>query len=160
VPCNSGEVIWCRWTPTRSGYYTLTAAGAWLVGRSSKSIRDAVIPIGAEQYYRDRDPVLIALGDPATRQRIQNLLRDPLRATRWDAADIGLTDDLTDYRPLLLSSTVRSDSPYTLDGPACPSRDLRFYCTGGRIGSNSYTESEPIGIVVHEVRVATRSPNT
>ncbi|MCY4629882.1 MAG: hypothetical protein OXE75_03200, partial [bacterium] len=33
VPCNSGEVIWCRWTPTRSGYYTLTAAGAWLVGR-------------------------------------------------------------------------------------------------------------------------------
>jgi len=152
VPCNSGEVIWCRWTPTRSGYYTLTAAGAWLVGRFQKGTENGVINSAYTDKKRD------ALGDPATTQRIQNLLR--VEGEGWDAAAIGLTDDLTDYRPLLVSSTIGREAAYTIEGPVCPSRDLRFYCTGGRIGSNSYTESEPIGIVVHEVRVATRSPNT
>ncbi len=40
----------------------------------------------------------------------------------------------------------------------CPARDLRVKC--GRRGTGvNYTESEPIGVVVHEMRVSTVTPS-
>ena len=51
---------------------------------------------------------------------------------------------------------------YTADAGAqyrCPSTDLRVRCSDSdRVGN--YTETEPVGIWVHEVRVATRTPTT
>ena len=44
---------------------------------------------------------------------------------------------------------------------ACGGSDVRFRCkTRADVGSGNYTETDPIGIAVHEVRVATRAPNS
>jgi hypothetical protein len=99
-----------------------------------------------QQYYRDRDPILT---DP---DAVRRLLHDE----GLQPGDLGLTDDLSDYLPL--TSRVDQDTGYTLAGLSC--RDLRFICNLGGGGSNNYTESDPLGIVVHEVRVATRTPNS
>ena len=40
----------------------------------------------------------------------------------------------------------------------CPPPDLRVHCSGGSDTAN-YTETEPVGVLVHEMRVATRLAN-
>ena len=146
VSCNRGDVIWCRWTPTRSGYYRLTAAGAWLVRGLTKRVRDAVRPGPLQAYSLTTDPIL---NDPDAIRRL-------MREEGLQPENLGLNEDLNGYLPLPM--VVDQDTGYTLAGLSC--RDLRITCQLGGGGSNHYTESDPIGIVVHEVRVATRTPNS
>ena len=154
VPCNRGDVIWCRWTPSRSGYYRLTAAGAWIVKGLTKRVRDAVLPSPTRAYYLSRDPNYYLTNDPilSNPDAIRRLMRDE----GLQPEHLGLNDDLNGYLPLPMD--VDQDTGYTLAGLSC--RDLRFTCHLGGGGSNHYTESDPVGIVVHEVRVATRTPNS
>ena len=154
VSCNRGDVIWCRWTPTRSGYYRLTAAGAWLVRGLTKRVRDAVLPSPTRAYYLSRDPNYYLTNDPILSN--PDAIRRLMQEEGLKPEDLGLNDDLNGYLPLPM--VVDRDTAYTLAGLSC--RDLRITCQLGGGGSNHYTESDPIGIVVHEVRVATRTPNS
>lgn len=149
--CNFGSEVWCRWTPTRSGYYKLTAAGAWRTRKSARSPRPSLWSTSRD-IWRARDPVLLALKDPDTRAEISDLLA----ATGLEPADVGLNSTLDDYAPVDPDDAheLAYRSPYA----RCPPLDLRYTCGGG--SSYNYTTSEPIGIMVHEVRVATRTPNS
>ncbi len=160
IDCNYGTLIWCRWSPTRPGYYQLTAAGAWRSSKSNggRSWRDSTYLSELETYLQGLDPFdgnCDSRQFPiADRDCLQNLLND----RNVKAAQLGLTATLDGVEPLLPG--VTGESMYTASGGIqCPSVDLRVSC-GGSGDSGNYTVSEPIGIMVHEVRVATRTPNS
>ena len=156
-----GDQIWCRWTPTHPGYYRLTAASAWrsqhVSGITTRNSLTAHWSRRDEQ--RAKDPILQALKNPTTQAEIRTILNNE----NLKPADVGLNPELTDYLPLTAGDPRQSEresaqeSPYATPAARCPSRDFRFFC-GGSSASANYTVSEPIGIAVHEVRVATRTP--
>ena len=147
VDCNFGGEIWCRWTPTRPGYFKLTGAAAWISERASigrwwlsSSVMDSFRQnLGNTQFVRK--------------------LRNALTNLRLGATDVGVNATLTDALP---PENPDDEWLYTSeagDSFRCPAADVRIYC-GGTIGDfGNYTETTPIGILVHEVRVATRAPN-
>ena len=141
-----GTVIWCRWVPTRPGYYRLHAGGAWYLNR-----------------YYDRVPaggrlteVLDYLNDPTDGAANRQQLQQQLNGIGRTPADIGLDPSLTAALPSpstpdwMYSETL---APLT----NCPSIDLRIYC--GSTATGNYTETEPIGVMVHEMRVSTVTPS-
>ena len=144
---NYGSQIWCRWTPSHTGYYRLTVAGAWASHQRQR--------ISLRTELRN-DYVLPKLkADADERARLSTLLNN----LNLKPQDVGLTDALDDYLPMpAVPQGKEGEAPYLTPTAACPTRDLRFVCGGGS-ESRNYTESDPIGIAVHEIRVATRTPN-
>ena len=151
VACNFGATKWCRWTPTRTGYYRLKAAGAWLATRQ-----------GARTWYDPNNDfngyfnnLLNYLSDPVNRaamdQEITDLGRTP--------ADLGLLPDLTGLLSLPPDPANWAYSDPGTYRTECPTIDLRFSCGGGTSTAN-YTETEYIGIQVHEIRVRTVAPSS
>ena len=145
--CKQILPVWCRWSPTRSGYYKLTGAAAWIIEQWQGSPRFAIL----DPKARDLED---HLEDPDNRAALQELLDE----LRLDAEDVGLYDSLEKLLPRShLSSDVIYASPE--EQFACPVRDLRIDC-GSSTDAGNYTETEPIGIMVHELRVVTRTPNS
>ena len=161
VRCDYGSDVWCNWRPARPGYYRLRAAGAWQLQRFSHS-RTWIAPewwtaINAAlmDMYTMRD------GDcPNLRIAVHNdyeCLEANLRSMGLTPAEAGLLPDLRGLLPL----GADDEWLYTAAaGPnvICPPRDMRVHCGGGSTSWN-YTESEPVGIAVHEVRVSTVTPD-
>ena len=151
VACNFGASKWCRWTPTRTGYYRLKAAGAWLATR--QSARTWFDPNDDFNGYFDN--LLDYLSDPDNRatmtQEITDLGRTP--------ADLGLLPDLTGLLPLPPDAADWAYSDAGTSRTECPTIDLRFDCSFGTATAN-YTETEYIGIQVHEIRVNTVAPSS
>ena len=75
------------------------------------------------------------------------------------ANELGLENDLSALIPLtgLTSESIFSGSESRF---SCGGTDIRIYCSGSGSGATgNYTETDSIGIMVHEVRVVTRAPN-
>ena len=161
VRCNYGVDVWCNWRPARPGYYRLVAAGAWNLQGLQYSRHWhtpewwAVIDAALMDMYRTRD------GNCPNPQISVHTDHDCLKA---NLASMGLTAEQAGLKPDLDGLLPMGSSEewlYSVDaGPnvRCPPRDMRVYCGGGTTSWN-YTESEPIGIVVHEVRVSTVTPD-
>ena len=146
VPCHTGASVWCRWLPTQSGYYRVVGASSWVVS----------------QYISDRFWEL-----PQRVQNMSDFIRDNSASLRSDIADIGLpakvfgiNDSVTALLPI--PSGLEDDWLYSEaagERVRCPSMDLRVHCSGTGTNGN-YTETAPIGVLVHEIRVVTRTPSS
>ena len=149
IECNSeaSADVWCRWVPTRPGYYKLALAGAWLFSAGQTR---GWIPAG--NYSRLQRAVSRMAADPDEQARV----RERLDAAGLVPSDVGLTETLDGLAPPprgVTDDIFRASS----DGLFYPFFDFRVQSIGDNSSTN-YTESEPIGIVVHEVRVSTRAP--
>ena len=146
ILCNVGKRTWCRWLSTRSGYFRLTGAASWILSSYG----------GARRWV-----------DSELRQKINDRLAEKSVAladslTDWglDPTDMGVNSSVT----ALLPQPLGTDDEWLYSDSAgetmrCPAMDLRINC-GGTFATGNYTETESIGIMVHEMRVATRTPNS
>ena len=158
--CNYGADVWCNWRPARPGYYRLVAAGAWyldnLRSRSwRRPIQVTLINNALSTMYANRDNSCIRT--PGIRSYADHdCLEHDLNTLRLTPADAGLLPDLDGLIPVGTDEWLYTAAagPYV----RCPPRDMRVHCAGGGESSN-YTETEPIGILVHEVRVSTVMPD-
>ncbi|MDE0654206.1 MAG: hypothetical protein OXI26_11195 [bacterium] len=150
VLCNYDRVyrapVWCRWIPTAPGYYRITAGGAWVGARWDRGSRHAIS--GSERGAINR-----ALQAPAVRDTVAA----QLTAAGLTPADVGLNATLTAVLP---AGGLTGDSRFSgvATERSCGGRDLRIRCGVTNIGTGNYTETRPIGVAVHEVRLATRQP--
>ncbi len=147
VDCNFGGEIWCRWTPTRSGYFKLIGGAAWISKRGSSG--RWWLSTNTMNRFRQN------LSDA----RFVSRLESALTRIRLDPADVGVNATLTNTLPRLNPDRDWLYTSEAGDSVRCPAADVRIYC-GAAIGdAGNYTETTPIGILVREVRVATRAPN-
>ena len=157
IECHSGQSIevWCRWTPTRSGYFRLKVGGGWrmTIGGTRGSISAtrlqalsrSVQNLTPQQQQQLRD-TLEVLGCGSNRA--------PDPSCGWSPAAVGLQNDLSDIIPITPDSLYRSPS----EGQMFPGLDLRVrYSDHGETAK--YTETQSFGIQVHEVRVSTVTPS-
>ena len=171
IRCNFGDNVWCKWTPPRSGYYRLTAAGGWHM-RTFGGGRGWLQPFqiqGRENFLQNS--VSPGDGDCPYRGRYEDFNRgsdydcimDRLGLMGVTPQEIGLQDDpITQTFTGLIPSLPYQDDEWLYSAAAgenfrCPPRDLRITC-GGSGGGINYTESEPVGIQVYEMRVNTVTP--
>ena len=168
IECVGNSFTECDWTPTRSGYFKLTAAGAWVMTHGS--VRNWRNPFTLGSTINE------ALESDAFAQETKRRL-DALGLT---AADVGLETDLSGriVGVLGLDSRCGEDRDFwgtrafcrQLDDQlalfseqyaataSCESIDLRVNC--GRTSLNfNYTETEAVGVMVHEVRTNTVMPS-
>ena len=167
VDCNTEEEtqVWCRWTPSRSGYYQLAVGGAWgMESRTSRAwksarelatLRDKVMRLSRT----DRDRIRQMLGQVGCGQG-----RPVEDSCRFNPDVLGLNPGMTDILP----TGTPDDDWDTLDRVWLwrSSRDThRFGGSDLRVtfrngpDTTMYTETQEFGIQVHEVRVATVSPS-
>ena len=149
VDCNHALPVWCRWEPSRTGYFEVTGSAAWFTTRWIRGGRRILSAASARN-------INTYLSNPANRGAVAAQLAS------WGATpeDVGLADDLSGVLPL---HGLNNDTRYsgTESRFSCGGTDIRVYCTSGGSGTiANYTETDPIGIAVHEVRVATRTPNS
>jgi len=156
----------CDWTPTRSGFFKLTAAGAWQMTQSNpvRGVRQWWAPHELGHFLNNR-----ILADPAVRMRIQQWLDN----NDVTAEDMGLRPDLSGVlgvnprcnrsnflSPLCTGSRINRFVLFdenNADTASCPAIDVRVNCGGGE--NYNYTETEAVGVMVHEVRTNTVMPS-
>jgi len=170
IECVGNNPWQCDWTPTRSGYFKLTAAGAWEM--SETRLRQWKRPwvLGST--------VNVHLQRPAVRQQIQQWLDN----NGLTASDLGLGTDGTgeidrvlgvpagcDFSgfPLYLNCVghqlnnqfepFREDNVVTASCGWGSAIDFRVQCGSGE--NYNYTETEAVGVMVHEVRTNTVMPS-
>ena len=149
--------VWCRWVPSRSGYYRLKVGGGWLmsVGRSRNWKSDALLNLLSTQVQ--------ALDQTEREQVIDSLVelgcgpaREPHSSCALSPVAVGLRPDLSD----IIRPSEDSDELYRLSGEGhrYGGFDLRvdFSDTGS---SAKYTETQELGVQVHEVRTSTVTPS-
>ena len=170
IPCNFGRDVWCRWTPVRPGYYRLTAAGGW----SLRSFHGTKHWLQSHHIQTFNDYLMNDFnagdGDCDSGGRFFAQGRDydcvmaHLSLMGMTPAQIGLVhDQLNRTFTGLLPLTLQQDNEWLYSAAAgenyrCPARDVRVLC-GASGEAVNYTETEPVGIVVHEVRVSTVMPD-
>ena len=175
IDCNSTEPRWCRWTPSRSGYFRLRGQGAWISSRT----RDRTFGITSDADLHD--DIRMSLSSRSKRTEVRRWLN----RRRLSAEEIGLLPNLMgplDLPPISNPADWPFTSPppgmnpedwaqttageealnewmYTEAAPSttCVPLDIRISCGGGYNVGN-FTETEYIGIQVHEMRVNTLAP--
>ena len=152
VDCNYGRDIWCRWLPKRPGYYRLKGAGSWSIRvfTSQNFATRSWVDANLNPFWYEN--LLDELQDPAYRA---DLAAD-LANIGLTPADLGLNSSLTGLLPLGTQEGLFTEE-YGATA-RCPAIDIRVVCSASSRTAN-YTETEYIGIAVHEMRVATRAPN-
>ncbi|MXV90680.1 MAG: hypothetical protein F4004_08390 [Acidimicrobiia bacterium] len=163
VRCNYGSDVWCNWRPTRPGYYRLVAAGAWYMTKFggkrtwANALTRALIDNALMDMESAKDGVCRRRPGHSSHSDYECLIEDLARIGVTTPAEAGLLPDLRGLLPAGSSEewlyTDAAGSTVT-----CPPRDLRVHC-GGTGESLNYTETEPIGILVHEMRVSTVAPD-
>ncbi|MCY3948593.1 MAG: hypothetical protein OXF61_05265 [Acidimicrobiaceae bacterium] len=175
----------CIWKPTRSGYFAVRALGEWEAGLSGKPIEPMPLaPVqrtALEAALGSDDPDSTCpdhIGGASHvseggytwtvgRERDLDCLREDLGNMGLTALQAGLEDDLSALLPL----EENGGPPPPPWDRVCPvSLDLRYRCddefaiTVDRLGYDpeghlirSYSSSEPIGVIVHDAQVTTRS---
>ena len=174
IDCNSSEPRWCRWTPQRSGYFRLQGRGVWVTSRT----RHRAFGINLwSAFHNDMRRSL-------SNQSIRDDVRDWLDDRGLIPEDIGLMPnlmgplDLPASDPAIwpfappptgvnLESWARTFAGYSAlrewvftefaPSTTCAPVDIRIQCINSYAVGN-YTETEPIGIQVHEIRVSTVVP--
>ena len=139
---NTNSLAWCRWQAPKPGYYKLSGAGAWVP-------TDA----GNRQWIDSRQVRRINtyLSGLSTQDRI-DLLNDLGVST---PAEAGINAAMDALLPFTSQDTLFS----TLSVQArCPPVDVRVACLRAT-SSGNYVETEPIGIMIHEMRVSTVTPS-
>ena len=154
---NPTDSMWCRWEPTRSGYFSIVAEGAWNVDRKGGRGWSDVRRNRIDQYLQDPNN----RADLIAELNRANRLRQRLGLPQLTFSDMGLDDSSgepmsTLARPTDLDEWLFTARATNLTG--CNPIDLRIACARGSNVSN-YTVTEPIGIQVHEVRVRTVTPS-
>ena len=157
----------CEWTPSRAGYFKLTAAGAWRMSQSRiRSWRSA---------YQLGSTINEALESDAIEQETERRLGE-LGLT---ADDVGLETDASDRLVGVRGIDPRCGEDRDFAGTlaycrplgdqfdlfnednaataSCSPLDLRVLCSSGE--NYNYTETEAVGVMVHEVRVNTVMPS-
>ncbi len=159
VRCNYDTDVWCNWRPARPGYYRLVAAGAWQLQRLTTSRYwlpsdwSVLIDSALVDMFNKSDG--ICPNPQVYRHTDHDCLKANLATLGLTAKQVGLKPDLDGLLPVESQEWLYTDNA----GPnVCPPRDMRLYCPSGSDSWN-YTESEPIGIMVHEVRVSTVTPD-
>lgn len=145
----TGETIWCRWVPSRPGFYSLKAGGAWTMVRYLTRAPAVRLPV-----------LLNWLNDATDGADRRNRLQQELNTMGRTAADIGVSDLTSPPVTALPPPISTPDWMYSEAAGTeanCPAVDLRIYCQD--TASGNYTETEPIGIIVHEMRVSTVTPS-
>ena len=142
VQCARGGWRTCDWFPSRSGYFELTGVGAWEMTvwrpRSWKS---------QSQLTQLRTALSGSAKQDQARQELAKTGPPQLKA-----ADVGLADNFSSYRPLEGDREVLFTA--ALAGTAaCGATDLRVACSSGTVAH--VTETEPVGVIVHEIRTQT-----
>ena len=156
VPCHAGQSVevWCRWTPSRSGYFRLKVGGAWYMNIGDiRGVHSADRLAALSRSVQDLTP--------QQRQQVRDTLavlgcgrdRTPDPSCAWSPAAVGLQDDLSDIIPLTSEGLYQNPT----EGQKYPGLDLRVRYTD-RGSSTKYTETQTFGIQVHEVRVRTVTP--
>ncbi len=171
IRCNHGSDVWCKWTPPRPGYYRLTAAGGWHMrtfrgGR--RWLTSNQIPVVEYFLQNDVTPGDGGCGvrpkDTFGRGRDYDCIMDHLDLMKVTPEEIGLEHDPGNrVFTGLIPRPPDLDNEWLYSAAAgenfrCPARDLRVSC-GRHVGGVNYTESEPVGIIVHEMRVSTVTPS-
>ena len=164
IECNNVSVLnrtdrmWCRWMPKRSGYYLITAEGAWRTNLRRSRHWSWVQEYWINRYLQDPDnrANLVSALDAANRSRAS------YRLPALTFADLGLDAPSgepigTLARPTDLDEWLYTARSTNLTG--CTPIDLRISCDPGRGTGANYTVTEPIGIRVHEIRVSTVMPD-
>ena len=171
IRCNHGSDVWCKWTPPRPGYFRLTAAGGWYLksfGGGRRWLQPHAIQSRENFLHNSVSP-----GDGNCPHRGQ--YDDFARGSDYDCImahlgrmgvtpqEIGLQDDpVNQVFTGLIPKLPSQDDEWLYSDAAgenfrCPQRDMRVSCGGRGTGVN-YTESEPVGIQVYEMRVNTVTP--
>ncbi|MCY4620739.1 MAG: hypothetical protein OXD34_02720, partial [bacterium] len=149
----------CVWRPPRPGYYRVVGVGGWPMVRADHR------RWGARESYAG-----YAYGD-----RLDEFLRTPanldrltrhLNTLRLSFGEVGMQegpppalrppDTPPGGRFAAADDWLYSEAAEGLTGCPFPI-DLRVAC-GGSNNAGNYTETTPVGIIVHEVRVETRPP--
>lgn len=171
--CNYDSTTWCRWVPDRSGFFRLTAAGAWHM--EQRSNRKQWLERDQPQNFAGINALLGHIPESGRRcePNSNGLLRIRDRAClRAELVNMGFKDNMDQAVPALAGInpsltgllTVNSDSDFLYSSAAagslrCPPRDLRVSCSSDVNTKANYTTTEPIGIVVHEARTVTVQPS-
>ena len=162
IQCVRNNYTVCDWTPSRSGYFKLTAAGAWRMTRSrgrdwrgSYTLGSKINEALENQVVRDKTARLIAQ-QGLTPQQVG------INPNSWEVRGLNpACGEDGDWQPAdCLAIGTRSTLFDEAHAPtaSCSDIDLRVRCgTGG--DSYNYTETEPVGVIVHEVRVNTVMPS-
>ena len=175
IDCNSNEPRWCRWTPLRSGFFRLQGQGAWVSART----RDRTFGITTRPDLHD--DIRTSLSSQSKRNQVRRWLNrrgltpeeiglmpnlmgpldlpPGLNPAEWPFPPPPPGVNLEDWAQTPAGASALNEWMYTEFAPrtTCVPRDIRISCGGGYNVGN-YTETEYIGIQVHEVRVSTVAP--
>ena len=169
IPCDIGNVYWCRWMPRRPGYYTAAAGGAWQVAQPERN-----------RSWRSCDVVGLAM--PIFCARLAGYLERSVSALQAEVRRRGLTMEELGLRIGGIGHVNGNSNTYGIGDSKnnnrwlnddtewlysdlagqqyrCPSTDLRVTACGTPKRAGNYTRTPSIGIEVHEIRAATRAPN-
>lgn len=156
-----GDRRTCHWVPSRSGYYKLTGVGAWELTRT-----------GGGRQWQDAYVLVHSLERALQNPLIQFRVRQLLASTGLAPAAIGLKEVGGNLSAVLDSDDLGLDAACLADpdlcfpdreplfteelaaAAACPELDLRTKCEVS-LGVANLTETEPVGVIVNEVRVIT-----
>ena len=155
----------CVWRPLRSGYYKLVGAGGWPMQMSNTRAWGAEVSALACLYGHPNCDNLTPA--EAFAANMEEFTRNPnnrswlLRQLNWRGLtleDAGLEDAGEFIRlraPDGDTDLLYSEAASGFTGCPVPI-DLRVDCPGSRGGGN-YTETPPVGVVVHEIQTRTRA---
>lgn len=149
ISCDSSDddLAWCRWQSAKPGYYKLTGAGSWVL--RSSGIRTWI----SNQNWTDLNNAAIGFSS----QRRTRLLNQ-INGWGLSPEDFGFNSTLTAALPLPAGRNPETLFTTRAFQARCPPVDLRVVCTYPDETGN-YVETEPIGIMVHEMRVSTVTPS-
>ena len=158
VPCYPDGT--CVWQPPRPGYFKLTGGGAWILSRSTGR---AWWPL-PRMYDDDRWGLASYLS--ARHDQLETLVDEigpDARAFGLLPGLDGVTTEGIDppdcaVPPIALSCVSSREWLFSEEATrttSCPALDVRVACRIRPYGSGNYTETEPVGVIVHEVRVNT-----
>ena len=160
VECRMDTYRTCIWNPPRPGYFKLIGAGAWRVTRSR--VRNW---IGNSSYLNNvnsRAAQFLSANAQDVRRWVGNTGRLPEDfGLQYDGNTVKVRE--TGLDPNCLSQPYcwsDRDWLFTEEATrttACGPIDNRIACAGGESGS--YTETDPVGVLVHEVQVRTVMPS-
>lgn len=142
IRCNVGDTYWCRWLPSRAGFYVARGGGAWVL---------------REFAQRQNWSVNSWLPGDLTHSTRQGTIKGSVESLGLQGPQVGLNSAVT----MLLPSGTDDEWLLTTEATSqyrCPEADLRVTCSGTSDVGN-YALTEPVGIRVHEIRVVTRAPN-
>ena len=157
IQCVRNDSRVCDWTPSRPGYFKLTAAGAWRMARA-----------GMRSWWNAYD--LRNVNEALTNRTIRDKTRELVTQQGLTPQQVGIEDSYSGV--LGLASTCGTgdpawdppNCPALGDGPSlfdeehapvssCPNIDQRVRCSSS--DSYNYTETEPVGVIVHEIQTRT-----